>query len=246
MATPDALTLPGTELGRTPVTELLKHHLCVRYSAVLSEDICQRYVRAIYDARQFWHSDFDGAQFSLGRAWYTHLEQHRVRLYFGRSQDSDQLVERILPRMQSQMRELMSTALGEPVTARVGWCGPGVHIFPAAGWCAQHGGDIHFDSEGLLYPEPLPHTAALTMILMLQPAELGGGLKVWNTRYQNSDTITPDMLATAHTVVPYQTGDLVIIDAYQLHQIQPFEGQRDRISITAHLARVSHGWVSWF
>ncbi len=248
MATLDALTLtlPSTELGRMPVTELLTRYLCVRYSAVLSEETCQRYVRAIYDARQFWHSDFDGAQFSLGRAWYTHLEQQRVRLYFGRSQESDRLVERILPSMQSQMRELMSTALGEQVKARVGWCGPGVHIFPAAGWCARHGGDIHFDSEGLQYPEPLRHTAALTMIVMLQPPECGGGLKVWNTRYQHSDSITPDMLATAHTVVPYQMGDLVIIDAYQLHQIQPFEGQRDRISITAHLARVSHGWVCWF
>ncbi len=100
---------------------------------MLSEETCQRYVRAIYNARQFWHSDFDGAQFSLGRARYTHLEQCRGRLYFGRSQESDQLVESILPSMQSQMRQLMSIALGEPVKTRVGWYGPSVHIFLAAG-----------------------------------------------------------------------------------------------------------------
>ncbi len=38
------------------------------------------------------------------------------------------------------------------------------------------------------------------------------------------------MLATEHAVVPYEIGDLVIINAYQLHRVQPFEGQRDRIS----------------
>lgn len=240
------LSLSCAELGQTPVTELLRQYLAVRFTQVFSAATCHALTSAVYAARPFWNSDFDGAQFSLGRAWYAHFEERRARLYFTRARESDQLVERCLPHMQSQFRALMSQAIGEPVQPRAGWCGAGVHIFPAAGWCAQHGGDIHFDTEGLLYPEPLLHTAALTMILMLQPPEHGGGLKVWRARYEQSDTITPQMLATESDIAPYHTGDLVVIDAYTLHQIQPFEGARDRISITAHLARTPKGWVLWF
>jgi hypothetical protein len=38
----------------------------------------------------------------------------------------------------------------------------------------------------------------------------------------------------------------VLIDSYRLHQIQPFTGGRDRISVTTHLVLSDDGWQSWF
>jgi hypothetical protein len=37
-----------------------------------------------------------------------------------------------------------------------------------------------------------------------------------------------------------------VFSSYRLHHIQPFEGGRARISITAHAARIAGEWVSWF
>ena len=49
------------------------------------------------------------------------------------------------------------------------------------------------------------------------------------------------------TVADYAAGDLVLIDSYRLHQIQPFAGARDRLSVTAHLVLAGEGWhVAWF
>ena len=46
--------------------------------------------------------------------------------------------------------------------------------------------------------------------------------------------------------VEYGVGDLVVISSHRLHQIQPFEGDRDRISVTLHCVATDHGWESWF
>jgi hypothetical protein len=46
--------------------------------------------------------------------------------------------------------------------------------------------------------------------------------------------------------VPYEAGDLVVLDSYRLHQIQPFTGGVDRISATCHVAFASGVWESWF
>jgi hypothetical protein len=37
-----------------------------------------------------------------------------------------------------------------------------------------------------------------------------------------------------------------VIDSYRLHQIQPFQGARDRVSITAHLLYRDGAWQIWF
>jgi hypothetical protein len=47
-------------------------------------------------------------------------------------------------------------------------------------------------------------------------------------------------------VVEYAAGDLVVIDSYRLHQIQPFSGDRDRLSVTAHLIFTDGRWQAWF
>ena len=37
-----------------------------------------------------------------------------------------------------------------------------------------------------------------------------------------------------------------MIDSYRLHQIQPFSGDRDRLSVTAHLVFADGRWQVWF
>jgi hypothetical protein len=208
--------------------------------------LAERWVRGVYAGRDAWVSDFRGAQHSLGRAWYTHLEQERAREYFDRAKESDALVERFCPGLQEKMRELAGRSVDANVVQRHGWCGAGVHVFPAKGLCATRGGDIHFDDEGLTPAHKKERAPALTLVLMLQPAASGGGLKVWDVLYRGSESYEDEDLARPSAIAEYAAGDLVVMDSYRLHQIQPFDGDVDRISTTIHLAYVAGEWESWF
>jgi hypothetical protein len=208
-------------------------------------DECAGWVRAIYQARPSWTPNFDGVQFTLGRAFYTHLEEDRSGEYFAEAPRSDALIRQLVPGLQERMSALAAQLVGAPVMQRAGWCGPGVHIFPAGEWLAQNGGDVHFDTEGLLANEKAVRSPALSLILMLQPPESGGGLRLWDTRWDGEDSVDePDLFPSL--TIEYSAGDLVAIDSYQLHQIQPFGGGRDRISATAHLVFSDARWHLWF
>jgi hypothetical protein len=204
-----------------------------------------RWVAGAYAARAEWTPCFEGVQFTLGNAYYTHLEDGCADAYFAAARASDARVERALPGMQARVRSLLADLLGAPVVARAGWCGPGLHIFPARQWLSRHGGDVHFDTEGLLAGELAARVPALSAIFMLQPPRTGGGLRVWDATYDGEDAVAhPERIPSA--VAGYAAGDLVVIDSYRLHQIQPFGGDRDRVSITAHLVLGDGGWQCWF
>ena len=207
---------------------------------------CEAWVRGVYEGKSAWVSDFRAAQHSLGRAWYTHLEQERTREYFAGAKDSNALVERFCPGLQETMRALAAQAVRGSVVQREGWCGAGVHVFPANGLCSKKGGDIHFDDEGLTIAHKEERAPAFTLVLMLQPAERGGGLKVWDVLFRGSNAYEDDDLDRPSAVADYAAGDLVVMDSYRLHQIQPFAGVADRISATIHLALVAGQWESWF
>lgn len=222
-------------------TELYRH-----LRGAVDRARCDAWVRGVYEGRDAWVHDFRGAQHSLGRAWYTHLEQERSRDYFAHAKESDALVEKFCPGLQTTMRELASRAVEAPVVQRHGWCGAGVHVFPADGLCAKKGGDIHFDDEGLTPAHKQDRAPASTLVLMLQAAQQGGGLKVWDVRYRGSNAYEDDDLGRESAIAEYAAGDLVVMDSYRLHQIQPFGGSTDRISATIHLAYVAGEWESWF
>ena len=213
---------------------------------VLEPATCALLAEQVYAARADWTPCFEGVQFTLGRAYYTHLEEDRAGDYFACAPASDALVERAVPGLQAGMRAMLSRLVGEPVLPRLGWCGPGVHIFPAGDWLAGNGGDVHFDTEGLLDEEREARAPALSAVLMLQPPLCGGGLRVWDALYEGEDEVTrPDAIPSV--VVDYRAGDLLVFDSYRLHQIQPFAGARDRISVTAHAVRTDDGaWRAWF
>ena len=206
---------------------------------------CAGWLRGVYRARADWTPCFDGVQFTLGRAYYTHLEEDRADEYFAAACASDAIVERTLPGLQARVRELLATLVGAPVAQRPGWCGPGLHIFPSGEWLSEHGGDVHFDTEGLLEDQLAARAPAKSVIVMLQPPARGGGLRVWSNVYDGDDHVAEPERG-ASVVVDYVAGDLVAIDSYRLHQIQPFEGSRDRVSITAHLVHTDSGWHAWF
>jgi hypothetical protein len=227
--------------------DVVDSSLALRVPGAIDREQARAWANGVRSARATWNRDFDGAQFSLGRAWYTHLEQDRASAYFEDPSASDASVETVCPGLQATMRRLVSTVVGpEPVVARPGWCGPGVHVFPSGAHVATRGGDIHFDTEGLTPAHVADRAPALTLVLMLDPPERGGGLRVWNVRYAGSDAYSEADLSRESVLFEYEAGDLVVIDSYRLHQIQPFLGTRDRISATCHAARVSAQWETWF
>jgi len=212
--------------------------------AVISPAECAAWVRGVYAAREHWTPNFEGVQFTVGRAWYTHLEEDAEDAYFAGVAESDALVERFLPGLAARLMAIAEQVVGASVVRRPGWCGPGVHVFPSGGWLSANGGDVHFDTEGLRPHELSARLPALSLIVMLQPPARGGGLRVWDARYEGDDEVeNPDELESV--TLEYGVGDLVAIDSYRLHQIQPFEGALDRISATAHVA-LDEKWHCWF
>ncbi len=230
-------TLPAVPAGTEPA---------VRIRGWLDAASCARMVEGVYAAREQWVEAFGGLQFSLGRAWYADWEMGRADTYFAEAALQNALVEQYAPGLQRRMRQLLRAAVGHPVIQREGWCGAGVHIFPAGGWAAQQGGDIHFDTEGLLPEQLAARAPALTVVVMLQPPVAGGGLRLWDAVYAGADEPSPEQLARPSVTATYGIGDALLFDSYRLHWIEPFTGDRDRISATLHAVWVGGVWESWF
>ena len=238
---------PLARAERDAVLDRLDAHLGLALTSALPRDTCASWAAAVLAARAAWTVDFDGDQFALGRAFYTHLETDRADAYFAGAAASDALVEQHLPGMQERVIDLYRALLGGDVRRRSRWCGPGVHIFPAGGWLAQRGGVTHFDTEGLSEHQLECDARAMTLVIMLQPAESGGGLRLWDVIHEGRDEAMPEELARPSAIALYEPGDALLLDSYRLHQIQSFGGDRDRISITAHAVEVDEEvWDIWF
>lgn len=233
------MELPADHPG--PFAPLLSQALAVHIRAAVPPDVARGFAAGVRAARADWNTDFDGAQFSLGRAWYTHLEQGRAADYFADVARSDALVERACPGLQDLARGLASRVVGTSVVAREGWCGPGVHVFPAGGLVSNVGGEVHYDTEGITPAHADARAPAYTLVLMLDPPESGGGLRVWDCLYDDDEDTERE-----HETCDYEAGDVVVIDSYRLHQIQPFSGSKDRISLTCHMALSGSIWETWF
>ena len=158
-----------------PHASLLDRHLVVGVRRAASADLAQRWVSGVYDAKEAWTRDFGGEQFALGRAFYTHLEQDKLREYFADAKASNARVERASPGSRCSWASSSRASLAIASIARADFCGAGVHVFPHDEKVAGAGGVVHFDTEGL----PVRHLAtarrALSFVLMLQPPEAGVG-----------------------------------------------------------------------
>lgn len=215
-------------------------------SGAMSADDAGWFADRVLAARDAWTPAFGGEQWSLGRAFYTHLEEGLDGDYFRFATRSDAEVEARAPGLQAAMLDASARALGAPVVRRVGFCGPGVHVFLPGGPVSERGGVVHYDTEGLTPAQLAARSPAATLVLMLRPAPEDGGTTVWDVDYRGRDHATPDELARTSTTLRYAAGDAVLLDAYRLHQIRPFSGG-PRVSATAHLARRPDGaWECWF
>ncbi len=225
---------------------LLQDALALHVRQALSPADCARAAAAVAAAREHWVPNFEAVQYTLGRAWYTHLEEGQAPLYFADAERSNAIVRRYLPHLAGLLVDLTALVTGGPAALRTGWCGPGVHIFPAHGWLAEHGGEVHYDSEGLTEEQLRRRAPTLSLILMLQPPEAGGALRVWDRTRGGSDEVDDADLAAPWLDLLYEPGDLAVIDGYRLHQIQPFTGNVDRVSGTAHAVLEDGVWQVWF
>lgn len=207
-----------------------------------------RAARAVRRSASQWTADFGGEQFSLGRAFYTHLETGQASAYFAAAAASDAVVERVLPGMQARTLALLATVTRAVVRPRAGFAGPGVHVFPAGEKVARDGGVVHFDLEGLTDHHVASGARAFTLVLMLQPPSRGGGLRLWDLVHEGTPDSDVETDGVASTVARSCSGDALLLDSRRLHQIQPFEGRRDRISITVHAVEVDRDrcWEAWF
>jgi hypothetical protein len=225
----------------------LAAHLGVVIRVHFDRATCAKWIRGVRQAKREWTSDFGGEQFSLGRAFYTHLEEAKTRAYFADAAASDARVEANLPGLQTAMVALAQSLTGARVGPRSGFCGAGVHVFPAGGAVAKKGGVIHFDTEGLSRHHLAKRRRALSIVAMLGPAGRGGGLRLFDVLFAGHDSPTSDEIAAPRETVRYGVGDVVVFDSYRLHQIRPFAGEIDRISATIHAAEVDPGvWETWF
>jgi hypothetical protein len=231
---------------RGVVAQLEQAHAVV-VDGVFTVTECAELTERTALARSAWVPAFGGEQFSLGRAFYAHFEQSECREYFADAAASDARVEQHLPGLQRRMLDFVGSVTGGVCFARRGFCGAGVHVFPAGEKVSREGGVLHFDTEGL----PTHHVGlrkrALSVVVMLGAPERGGGLKVWGARYSGADHPSKADLTTPAQVIEYVSGRAIVIDSYRLHQIQPFGGARDRVSATLHAAEIDPGrWETWF
>lgn len=238
---------PRVQGPRAPgLLALLPAYLAVRYPGVLSQEDARAYAACVAAARQEWTPNFGGAQFTLGRAWYTHLEEDRERDYFEGAAASDARVERWAPGLQQRMLAILRRLVSARVVRREGWCGPGVHVFEAGSEVARKGGEAHFDVEGLTEAQLARRARAITLVLTLQPAIAGGGLQVWEQLYSGEESVPEPPAGAAGTVLDYEAGELVVIDSYRLHRIQPFQGDLNRLTATVHAVEEGDLWEAWF
>ena len=215
--------------------------------SALAAERAAGWTKRILASQRSWTKDFGGDQFSLGRAFYTHYETERAKLYFDQAERSNATVERLLPGMQQWMRELFSAMARAQVRPRTGFCAAGAHIFEPGAVVARKGGVVHFDVEGLSPLHLARRARSLSLVVMLQPAAWGGGLRVYDALYAGSEEPSDAQRAARTQTVAYAAGDALLMSSFRLHQIRPFRGERARISLTLHGVEVDRGlFETWF
>jgi hypothetical protein len=240
-------------LGSSPagIALHLDEHRAIGWRGAIPRDEATAWAKGVLAARSLWHADFGGEQFTLGRAFYTHLEEDRLDDYFAGANAANGAVESAAPGLQARMRALVAQITGGRVTLRPDFCGPGVHIFPPREKVARAGGVVHFDLEGLPQSFLTSGRRAMTVVLTLHDVP-GGGLRVWPVRYDPSAPSDEARLASQAEVQDAEVlragpGDVIVFDSFVLHQIEPFTGDAPRLSATVHAMQVAKDvWETWF
>lgn len=241
------LSARALQFGGIHALELLPGRLALHFPSVLTPAECAELIAGVYAAREAWTEEPAGHQYTLGRSYHLHHEQQREEEYFAQAASADALVRRSTPGLQGRMVALLRLLVKDRVAQRAGWCGACVHIFPAGGRCAEQGGELHFDIDGLEPAALSAGTPALTCALMLQPAQEGGELRIWDRLYAGEASVAEPDPREASVLCSYGAGDLVVLDSRRLHRVARFGGTRDRITVTLRAAYVRERglWEVW-
>ena len=201
--------------------------------------------RGVLAARDEWFGHPDGIR-ALGRPWFAHVPD-AVGTYEQRAAATAAAIDRHLPGLRSALERICTLVAGEEVRQREGWGPPGFVVFPAA-TTAGTPGDVHVDWEGVLHGPSGLDTPAWSLVAVVSAPDVGGGLRLWGvTGRPGTDGPAPGELPppAQGVSVDYRPGDLVVIDGMDLHQIEAFHGDTDRICLTFHVARLPEGWRLW-
>ena len=251
--TVDAAALRDGTLPAQGFAALLGDAAAVVFRDFFSADEVAWLVETIYGLEEEWVEGFEGEQYSIGRVWYVDLEDGIADVYHQEAADTNAFIEEHFDGIQERIRAFCAAVeRAGRVQLRPGWAGPGFVIFPVGNECSEHGGSIHFDWEGL--PERAvddPDLEAYSFIAMLQKPDQGGGLRVWQHIYHpdRKDEFIPELAAPPDgpsVLIDYRPGDLVAINSRWMHQIQPFSGEHDRVTLTFHIVRQGSDWLIWF
>ena len=223
----------------------LRHQAALHVRGAVSEKQATTWAKAVLEAEEHWLREFKGQMYTLGRAWYAHVESGKAKAYKQGALASNQLVDSVVPGLSSAMRSCLTQALKRKVVQRKNWCGAGVHVFTPK---QNSAGAIHYDVEGDEEAEESADVPLASGVLMLQPPERGGELRLWGRLYDPKDG--RQSLGRAPNVdyveVKYEPGDFVVFNSYRLHQIRAHRGNKARVSATLHAIRRGGRWESWF
>lgn len=219
----------------------------------LSPDECAEILRGVYILEPYWRRGTYDGDFILGRSWYTAIDNREIMDYFDEAPFFNQLIRDSFPELLEKIMAVARTLTNqEEVQIRPGWAGPGITIFRPPSCTAETGGSCHIDYDGISkrmvdVPEGLEMFSFMLPISMPEDA---AGLYVWPEIYQRfhhkryfDEILDPE---GERFTIPYSVGNLLGIHSLRVHQIEPFDGDIDRVVVTFHLGKLDGKWIVWF
>jgi len=219
----------------------------------LSREECEEILQGVYTLEPYWRSGTCEGEFTLGRSWYTSIDNREVMDYFDEAPALNQLLQTTFPGLMARILAFGKTMVGhDNVQFRPGFAGPGIVVFKAHCTTAESGGSCHIDYEGLSkhQMDARDGVEIFSFMLPLSLPEKAGGLRVWPEVYERfrhnryfEEIEEPE---GEKFIIPYCVGNLFGIHSLRVHQIEPFGGEKDRVVVTFHLAQLDGQWSIWF
>ncbi|WP_143596432.1 hypothetical protein [Tistlia consotensis] len=225
-----------------------------RRKAFFSPQQCRSMVARLTQLRALWSRDYDGEQYSFPDNFYARANGRGQKAYFSNRAEANARMSEHFPGERQQLLAYLTNLLpGRHVRVRPGWLGPAFVIFPAGELLSHEPGPVHIDLEGLTGLDLKAREASFfSVICMIQPAQEGGGVRLWNRRFGGTREQEDEFLDAARRApneaveVNYDVGDFLAINSLSPHQILKFGGGRDRITLNAFAVADATSCDVWF
>lgn len=236
------------------LAEVLRDVPAAKREAFFSPEECRAAATRLLGLRQKWSRDYGGEQYSFPDNFYARANDGGDERYFSRH---DEATNAMLEHFEMERGRLLSyigdLLPGREVRVRPGWLGPAFVIFPAGELLSREPGPVHIDLEGLAGMDlERDQTTFFSVICMIQLAQEGGGVRLWNRRFGGVRHEEDQFLDAARGApgeandVNYRVGDFLAINSLSPHQILKFGGDRDRITLNAFAIANATSCDVWF